>query len=281
MGEVFTAAAIMTGVASFFGVVLAVAYRFLRVEEDPRIEQVETMLPGSNCGACGQPGCRAFAETVVAGKSQPSGCTVSSPDGIAAIAAFLGVDAGAQQKRVARLHCAGGQGRVVKLAEYEGVSSCRAAVHVNGGGIACAWGCLGLADCERACTFDAITMNAMGLPQVSVDLCTACGDCVDVCPRDLFHLEALDHGLIVQCASPLTGAAATAVCRVACDGCGRCALDAGVGVIEMVDGLPRIRIPEAGSLEATLRCPTGAIRYVTGDQFSEEGPVLRPSVLDA
>ena len=59
MNEVLTAATIMFGVAGFFGVVLSVAHIYLRVEEDPRIEQVETMLPGTNCGACGQPGCTA------------------------------------------------------------------------------------------------------------------------------------------------------------------------------------------------------------------------------
>ena len=281
MSEILTAAGIMTGVATFFGVVLAVAYRFLRVEEDPRIDRVEEMLPGTNCGACGQPGCRAFAEVLIAGTDQPSACTVSSPDAIGDVAAFLGVAAGEVNKRVARLHCVGGQGRVVKLADYDGEAWCRAAVHVNGGGIACAWGCLGLADCERACTFDAIAMNALGLPVVDVELCTACSDCVEVCPRDLFALQPLSHGLIVQCASPLAGDAATNVCSVACDACGRCALDAGESVIEMVDGLPVIRIPEQGNLDATLRCPTGAIRYVETGQFTQEGPVLRPSVLDA
>ena len=55
----------MLGVAGFFGVVLAIANRYLKVEEDPRIDRVEEMLPGSNCGACGQPGCRGFAEAVI------------------------------------------------------------------------------------------------------------------------------------------------------------------------------------------------------------------------
>lgn len=270
MDEVVSAAAIMTGVAGFFGVVLAVAYRFLRVEEDPRIDRVEEMLPASNCGACGEAGCRAFAEKLVSGEVKASRCTVSSPDGLVSIAAFLGVDAGERVKRVARLHCAGGRSRVKRIAEYEGLESCRAAVHINGGGIACAWGCLGLADCERACTFDAIKMNADGLPQVDVDLCTACNDCVEVCPRDLFQLQRIDTPLLVQCASPLTGEAATAVCSVACDACGRCAADAGKDVVVMENGLPVIRLPKLATFEATLRCPTRAIQWVPGNQFQEE-----------
>lgn len=275
MSEIVTAAAIMTGVAGFFGVVLAIAYRFLRVEEDPRIESVEDMLPASNCGACGEAGCRAFAERVVAGEVQVSKCTVSSPGGLAQIATFLGVDAGEREKRVARLHCAGGRTRVKRIASYEGLDSCRAAVLVNGGGIACAWGCLGLADCERACDFDAISMNHEALPVVDFDLCTACNDCVDVCPRDLFTIEPATQPLLVQCASPMTGDAATAICSVACDACGRCAADGGPDVIEMRNGLPVIRRPDETSPEAIKRCPTGAIQWVPGGQFliDDEGTV--------
>ncbi len=264
---VLTAASIMTGLGLFFGVVLALAYRFLRVEEDPRIDDVEGMLPGTNCGACGQPGCRAFAELVCTGELLPGKCTVSTADDVADIAGFLGVDAGQEEKRVARLHCGGGKSSVKRLAAYSGDMSCRAAALVNAGPIACAWGCFGLGDCDRACTFDAIRMGPEDLPMVDVELCTACGDCVDVCPRDLFAIQPLAQPLLVQCSSPLRGDAATAVCTVACDACGRCAVDAETGVIEMVDGLPVIRIPELATERATFRCPTGAIRWVEGDQF--------------
>ncbi|MBZ0273643.1 RnfABCDGE type electron transport complex subunit B [bacterium] len=274
MNVVVVPAAILGGVALFFGVVLALAYRYLRVEEDPRIDDVEAMLPGSNCGACGQPGCRAFAEAVCGGTKQPGQCTVSAPEGIAAIAAYLGVEATIEERRVARLHCAGGKSNVRRVAEYAGLSSCRAAVIVNGGATACAWGCLGLADCERACTFGAIRMNDEDLPVVTPHLCTACNDCVEVCPRDLFTLVPVSQHLIVQCSSPLAGTAATDVCAVACDACGRCALDARAGAIEMSGGLPRIRIPGETTIHATFRCPTGAIRWVDGTQFQSESPML-------
>jgi RnfABCDGE-type electron transport complex B subunit len=269
MSEILIAAGVMLGLAGFFGVVLAVANRYLRVEEDPRIDSVEEMLPGSNCGACGQPGCRAFAEKLVGGDSSPGQCTVSSADGVQEIAAFLGVEAGFQEKRVARLHCAGGKSSVRRLAEYEGATSCRAAFVVNGGGRACPWGCLGLGDCERACTFDAIRMNREELPVVDTERCTACGDCVDICPLDLFTLEGVSHRVIVQCSSPLTGDLARSICKVACDACGRCALDAPEGVIDMSDGLPVLRVPSRAPEDCTFRCPTGAIQWVEGDQFEQ------------
>jgi len=264
------AIAIMTGICAFFGVGLAIAHRFLRVEEDPRLEILEEMLPGSNCGACGEAGCRAFAEKLIEGVHKPSRCTVSSPEAIESIAAFLGVDAGKEERRVARLHCAGGLGLAEQIAEYEGYESCRAAHLIGGGGKGCAWGCLGLGDCMRACTFDAIRMNERKLPVVDVDKCTACGDCVDVCPRDLFEIMPLSHTLIVQCSAPLEGEEARAVCRVACDACGRCAQDAAPGLIRMSNNLPVVDYAAGGPArpQATFRCPTGAIQWVEGKQFA-------------
>lgn len=270
MSEVLGAATIMLGVCGLFGVMLSVADRYLRVEEDPRIDEVERMLPGTNCGACGHPGCRALAEALVGQRSEPSKCTVSAPESVQAIAAYLGVAAGFQEKRVARLHCAGGKSSVRQLAVYAGIESCRAAVLVNGGGRACPWGCLGLADCERACTLDAIRMNDEGLPAVDVARCTACGDCVEACPLRLFTLEPLAQRVVVQCSAPLTGELARSLCRVACDACGRCALDAPTGAIEMAGGLPRLVDPARAGRACTLRCPTGAIQWVEGPQFPNE-----------
>ena len=258
----------------FFGIALAVANRFLRVEEDPRIELVVSLLPGSNCGACGEPGCQGFGEAVVAGSRAPSGCTVASADAIEAIADALGVEAGAQEKRVARLYCAGGRSMAKQVAAYEGFSSCRGAALVGGGGKGCAWGCLGLADCEVACTFDAIVINDEGLPIVDPDKCTACGDCVDSCPRDLFEILPLNHSLLVQCRAPLAGDEAREMCAVACDACGRCAQDAAPGLIEMVDNLPVVDYGAGGPArpDAVLRCPTGAIQWVEGEQLTEQQP---------
>jgi Na+-translocating ferredoxin:NAD+ oxidoreductase RNF subunit RnfB len=251
--------------------VLGLANRFLKVEEDPRIDAVEEMLPGSNCGACGEPGCRGLAEKIVSGIAVPSKCTVSSRAGVEAIAELLGVDAGEEVKRVARLHCAGGLGRARQIAAYEGFESCRAAHLVGGGGLECSWGCLGIGDCDLACTFDAIHMNPLRLPQVDVDACTACGDCVDACPRDLFDILPVTHNLIVQCKAPLAAEEARRVCKVVCDACGRCAQDAAPGLIRMRNNLPVVDYSAGGPArpEATLRCPTGAIQWVVGGQFEE------------
>ncbi len=139
-GLILGAIAILGGLGIFFGIMIALANSKLRVWEDPRVDGVAAMLPNNNCGACGYPGCRGFAEAVVAGKVQPAGCNVMSEDQRADVATYLGVEAGSANKVVARLLCAGGSDVAVRKADYYGVQSCAAAVAVRGGGKACAWG---------------------------------------------------------------------------------------------------------------------------------------------
>lgn len=267
--SILQAALILGGVGLLFGALIAVVHRKMKVEEDPRIDAVEQLLPGVNCGACGTPGCRAFAEALIHGEKQPAGCTVMNVAAIADVASYLGVDAGKSNKRVARLLCAGGSNVAPSLADYRGFASCKAAAAVAGGGKACSWGCLGLADCAEACDFDAITMNAFDLPVVDPALCTACNDCVVACPKDLFVLMPIDQKLLVQCKSLLEGDAAESLCSVACTGCGKCVVDAKPGLITIQSGLAVIDYGknELAGIEAIQRCPTGAITWVDDKQF--------------
>ncbi len=273
-------AAILGGVGTFFATIIALARKKLYVWEDPRIDEVSTMLPNNNCGACGLAGCRAFAEALVQGIQQPANCTVASADDRADIASYLGVDVGAATTRVARLLCAGGCDVAPRHADYLGLQTCRAAAAVAGGGKACAWGCLGLDDCEVACTFDAIYMNDVGLPVVIPEKCTACGDCVEACPKDLFTLMPLEQKLIVQCKNLLEGEEATDACAAACNACGRCAADGAPGLIAMVNGLAVIDYAKnaLASPDAIKRCPTNAIVWVEGAQ--QLGSARRDHVLE-
>jgi electron transport complex protein RnfB len=273
-------AVILGGVGTFFATVIALVRKRLYVWEDPRIDAVSVMLPNNNCGACGLAGCRAFAEALVQGKIEPAGCTVASPDDRADIAAYLGIDVGSATTRVARLLCAGGCDVAPRHADYLGLQTCRAAAAVAGGGKACAWGCLGLADCEVSCTFDAIYMNDVGLPVVIPDKCTACGDCVEACPKDLFTLMPVEQKLIVQCKNLLEGDEATDACAAACNACGRCVVDGAPGLISMVNGLAVIDYEKnaLASTEAIKRCPTGAIVWVEGAQ--QLGPERHDHVLE-
>ena len=271
--EAVTAVMALGGLTLALASLLVVANRRLHVEEDPRIDVVEDLLPHANCGACGRPGCRPFAEALVAGEARPGQCTVSDDAGRERIAAFLGVEVGAEEKVVARLACAGGRNVSRHRARYDGLASCRAAAQVAGGGKVCFWGCLGLGDCETVCDFDAITMDAHALPVVDEARCTACGDCVEVCPKDLFSLHPVSHRLWVACRSLDAGDGLLEGCEVACTACGRCAMDA-PGAVTMEGNLPVVDYGRRCDPEAAIaRCPTGAIVWL----HPEAGPVKGPA----
>ena len=269
---VVTGIATLGGLAFILASLLVVADRRLRVDEDPRIDLVEEMLPHANCGACGFPGCRPFAEALVAGGALPGKCTVTSDAERTHIADFLGVDVGAEEKVVARLACAGGNNVARNRARYDGLPSCRAAAQVAGGGKGCFWGCLGFSDCEEACDFDAIRMDAHDLPVVDEVACTACGDCVDACPKDLFSLHPVSHRLWVACRSLEAGDQLVEDCEVACTACGRCAMDAPV-LIAMQDELPVIDYSRDHATQVPIqRCPTGAIVWLDPAAGALKGP---------
>ncbi len=266
---ILIALATLGGLTLLLALMLIVANRKLYVYEDPRIDQVEEMLPHANCGACGYPGCRPFAEALVGGEVLPGKCTVSTDAGREAIAQFLGVALGAEEKIVARLACAGGSNVARNRARYRGLDSCQAAALVSGGGKSCFWGCLGHGDCEVVCDFDAIAMDEHSLPVVDVDKCTACGDCVEVCPKDLFSLHPVSDRLWVACKNLEQGDEVLEDCLVGCTACGKCAMDAGPDLITMQHNLPVVNYQARQKKEAIMRCPTGSIVWLD----DEAGPV--------
>ena len=271
---ILAAVAILGGVGLVFAILIALANRKLKVWEDPRIDVVTGMLPGANCGACGMPGCRAFAEKVVKGESKPAGCNVATADVRSDIAGYLGVDAGTAVKTVARLMCAGGTYVSELQADYRGYATCAAASAVAGGGKGCSWGCLGLADCVRSCNFDAMWMREDGLPGIDIEKCTACGDCVRACPKDLLEIHPLDHRLLVQCKSLIAGDGVLENCKAACTACGKCVLDAAPDLISVASGVAVVdyRLNDRAAMDAVLRCPTGAIVWLEGAQFEARVP---------
>lgn len=271
-----TAVGAISGLTLVLATALVLANRKLYVFEDPRIDDVEDMLPHTNCGACGFPGCRPFAEALIQGDALPGKCTVSSDEGREAIANFLGVDLGLEEKLVARLACAGGTNVARNRANYHGHPTCRSAARVAGGGKGCFWGCLGFGDCDVACDFDAIHMNEHSLPVVDEAACTACGDCVDVCPKDLFSLQAQSHRLWVACRAEEAGDQLLEDCEVACTTCGRCEMDAPAGLIRMEKSLPVIDYSRPHDTQVPIqRCPTGAIVWMDPKAGPIKGPAAK------
>ena len=106
-------------------------------------------------------------------------------------------------------------------------------------------------------------MDDFSIPIVDLDKCTACGDCVEVCPKDLFSLQPINHQLWVACKNLEQGDDILEECRVACTACGKCAMDAPGDLITMVHNLPVINYAENHNTNLPIqRCPTGAIVWL-------------------
>lgn len=268
-----TAGLFMTGLGVSLAVLLSAANKKLYVYEDPRIDEVEALLPRNNCGACGTAGCRAFAEAAIRGDIAPGQCTVCTPAQAQMIANLLAVTVGEQEKRVARIACAGGRQVAINRAHYAGLESCRAAHLVAGGGKGCAWGCLGFGDCVDVCDFDAIHMDPFQLPVVHDARCIACNDCVEVCPKNLISLQNESHKLWVACSNRDFGAEAEAQCEVICNACGRCVADAPAGLISINENLAVINytMNARATRDAIERCPTGAIVWMESGEKPIKG----------
>ncbi|MFH1144762.1 MAG: RnfABCDGE type electron transport complex subunit B [Candidatus Eisenbacteria bacterium] len=266
-GYVLSTPLLLLAIGLVFAVMLTMAHRRLRVEEDPKVEAVREALPGANCGGCGYPGCPQFAEAVVEGRAQPSECVAAAEAAVKAVAAILGVEAAFGVPRRAVIHCAAHGTERLRRAEYIGVATCTE-MNIVAGVQGCTHGCLGQGDCARVCPFEAIVMRE-GLPVVNYRTCTGCGNCVDACPRGIITIEELidDPLVVVACSSPDPAKQVRANCTVGCIGCGLCAkLDP--ATFEVVGNLSKIKY-STGSYgttdshtQAVEKCPTSCLLLI-------------------
>lgn len=221
--SILPSVATLTAAGLLFGILLSYARLKLRVEKDPLIEKIIAELPGANCGACGLPGCSAYATRIVEEKYDINLCPVGGQDTITRIASILGVDAvesGTPLK--ARVACQGGIGDTSLKFIYEGPKTCAAANGLMGGFKVCEFGCLGMGDCEISCPFDAIHVKANGLPQVANAKCTGCGNCVTACPRNIISLVKETFAVHVLCRNMEKASVMKLGCSAGCIACGLC-----------------------------------------------------------
>ncbi len=219
----------------FFGLLLAVSSKIFHVDQDERLPEITEALPGANCGGCGYAGCSNFASAVIAGEAPCTGCVVGGPEVAAKVAAIMGVEVGAVERKVAHVNCRGGQNAKRKF-QYEGIQDCLAASKVGGGPLGCAYGCLGYGSCEQACPYDAIHV-VNGVAQVQPDKCKACGKCVTACPRNLIQLVSEKQDVFVCCASKDKGPVVRQNCEIGCIGCTLCQRTCKHDAIHVVDNL--------------------------------------------
>ncbi|MBQ4127314.1 MAG: RnfABCDGE type electron transport complex subunit B [Alistipes sp.] len=275
---------------SLLGILAAVILYFVaqkfKVEEDPRIDEVEKMLPGANCGGCGFAGCRAMAEAMVL-RDDISAlyCPVGGAECMKSMASYLGKVAPEKEPTVATVRCGGTCAKRPRNNTYNGAKSCAVASTVYVGETACAYGCLGYGDCVDACAFDAIHVNPeTGIAEVDADMCTACGACVKACPKGIIELRKKwpkNRAVYVSCVSKDKGAVTMKACKAGCIGCGKCAKVCAFGAITVENGLAYIE-PQKCKLcrKCVNECPTGAIVLKNMDPLPKEpkAPAAKPAV---
>ena len=254
----------MLGLGGGFAVVLLIASEKLKVEVDPKVEQIHAVLPHLDCGACGFAGCSQYAKALLGNAELLGKCAPGGPATSAKIADILNLqvsDSGPQKRPI--VHCRAHADDKTIYAIYQGIQSCTAA-NALANVQACGFGCLGFGDCTRACKFDALHI-VEGLATVDYDKCTGCTACSKACPRNLIEMVPFrfENMMTVACSSKETGKSTRAFCKAGCIGCGLCAKQSDLFKVE--DNLARFdyaRYQMTEKEEAAMKkCPTKVIIY--------------------
>ncbi len=267
MNTILLSLLVMGGLGIFFALFLLISYKKLSVEEDPRVKEIEEILPGANCGACGFPGCAAYAEAIVLEGAPVNRCAPGGADVAEKIGKIMGVQAEAKEPMVAHLMCQGSPDVALQRSIYIGEASCRVADFTTKGNKACTYGCLGFGDCVRVCPFNAIYMGEDNLPKIIEENCTGCGLCVKECPRGVLALVPRDQKTFVACVNKDKGAISRKVCKVSCIGCGLCVKKAPEGSMMLKDNLAVIldyKQVDRKAEEVYSVCPRKAIELKEG-----------------
>lgn len=266
---IISTVACLVALGLFFAVILYFVAQKFKVEEDPRIDTVESLLPGANCGGCGNAGCRAFAEKLVkSGDLESCFCPVGGNETMAKIAASLGMESVEKEPRVAVVRCQGSPDKCVRTNIYDGYASCKVVNALYGGETGCRFGCLGLGDCVSACSFGGgVSINPVTrVAQVDESLCIGCGSCAAACPRGIIELRARgrnERRVYVSCVNKDKGGVTRRACTTGCIGCGKCAKVCPFEAITVENNVAYIDYTKCkGCRKCVAECPVHAITAV-------------------
>ena len=165
-----TAILALSALAAGLGLLLGFAAVRFKVEGDPVVDRIDAVLPQTQCGQCGYPGCRPYAEAIVKGEADINQCPPGGEAGIQALAALLDRD----PKPLDPEH---GEEKSRMLAVIDEQT------------------CIGCTLCIQACPVDAILGAAKHMHTVIESECTGCELCVPPCPVDCIDMVPVEETL--------------------------------------------------------------------------------------
>lgn len=164
---ILSAILILTLLGLVLGFSLGIAGKYLKVESDPVIEQVEALMPGSQCGQCGFPGCKPAAEALVAGTAPVTLCPPGGTALVEQLAKLLKIEVDLSQSQ-------DNEPMVARVSEET---------------------CTGCTRCFKVCPTDAIVGAPKQIHAVVADACIACEKCVNVCPTECLQMHPIEVNL--------------------------------------------------------------------------------------
>lgn len=256
---------VLGGIGVIAAILLYFISRRFNVVEDPRIGEVEELLPGANCGGCGRSGCHDFAVACVnADTLEGLVCPASGSEVMKRIGEIVGLAASEATPKVAVLKCNGTCDVRPRVARYDGAASCAVLAMAGTGEGTCPFGCLGCGDCVVACNYDAVRINPeTGLAEFDDEKCVGCGACVKACPRHIIELRnkgPRGMRVWVACSNTEKGAVSMKECKVSCIGCSKCVKVCSHDAITVTNNLSYIDFNKCKLCRKCVDvCPTHAI----------------------
>ena len=163
---------VLAVIFAFLGATLAFIHHKLKKDEDSLVEQINTILPQTQCGQCSYPGCKPYAQAIAKGEADINQCPPGGNEGIVKLADLLG-------KEFKPLNSENGE-----ISEKEHI------VRID------EKTCIGCTLCIQACPVDAILGSAKKMHTVIESECTGCNLCIEPCPVDcidIIEIDRFDH----------------------------------------------------------------------------------------